>query len=285
MSLTQFIEKMGKGKLFGSGTGDAAPAVLKDGIRFPYGPFKFSVSLETDVPFTVLASTDLKTWRSITSGVAQNAVFEYIDSEASNFGHRFYRVQAGEIMSANTLGFASITLPPGFSLIANPFDSNDNGLATLFKGWPDGTTLNKFDARMFRLVENEVVHGKWNRPAERLDPGDGAIFYNPTSDYKTHNFVGDVLNSRSARPIPTGFSLRSSQAPVPGLLDEDLGFPIAEGDVIHLFDKDRQQYVLHPYEGSKWTKGQPAISVGEAFWVAKNEAGNWITTRGAGMPD
>ena len=57
---------------------------------------------------------------------------------------------------------------------------------------------------------------------------------------------------------------------------DDLGFPIADGNVIHLFDRERQKYVLHPYENSQWLAGPPILSVGESFWVAKTEAGNWI---------
>ena len=54
-----------------------------------------------------------------------------------------------------------------------------------------------------------------------------------------------------------------------------MGFPIAEGDVVHLFDRDRQKYVLHPYEEGKWKSGPPLVSIGESFWIAKTEPGNW----------
>jgi hypothetical protein len=54
-----------------------------------------------------------------------------------------------------------------------------------------------------------------------------------------------------------------------------LGFPITDGDVIHLFDRDKQKYVLYPYEGGKWTAGTPVVGVAESFWVAKTSPGNW----------
>ncbi len=155
-----------------------------------------------------------------------------------------------------------------------PFDSPSNCVAEMFKGWPDGTTLNKFDTRFFKLAENEIKFEKWTNPTEQLMPGEGAIFFNPTSDYKAHSFVGDVLQGNLSVPIPGGFSIRSSLLPQPGSLD-DLDFPIANGDVIHLFDRDQQKYVLYPYEGDKWTAGLPVVSVGESFWVAKTEPGNW----------
>jgi hypothetical protein len=61
-------------------------------------------------------------------------------------------------------------------------------------------------------------------------------------------------------------------------LHVDLGFPIAEGDVIHLFDRDRQEYVLHPYDAEKWASNPPLINVAESFWVAKTSPGNWAMT-------
>jgi hypothetical protein len=253
-----------------------APPVLKEGVRFPYGPFKFRSILPAGTEYSILASTDLATWLLVFNDLTTTGQMEYVDSDASKHNHRFYRVVVGAVSSANVLGFVSITLPPGFSLIANPLHGESNTVADLFKDWPDGTSVSKFDTHMFRLAENELKRGKWSNPSERLVPGEGAIFHNPTSDYKSHNFVGDVVHRQPSIPIPSGFSLRSSIIPRPGHLVDDLGFPISEGDVVHVFERDRQQYNLHPFEGGRWKAGPPIISVGESFWIAKSEAGNWL---------
>ena len=92
------------------------------------------------------------------------------------------------------------------------------------------------------------------------------------------SFVGEVCQGNLSTPIPSGFSLRGSLVPRAGNLVDDLSFPIAEGDVVHLFDRERQKYVLHPYTSGKWVAGQPLIGLGEAFWVAKTESRNWIQT-------
>jgi hypothetical protein len=240
------------------------------------------VALPKGAPYTIEASTDLQHWTAIANGVSAVESFDYLDSEAFKFSYRYYRVATEAAMSVNVLGYASVTLPPGFSMIANPLDGASNTVADLFADWPDGTTFSKFDPRMFRLCENAVKGGKWLNPTERLVPGEGAIFFNPTSEYKLLSFAGDVLQGQLSMPIPSGFSVRSPQVPQPGSLD-DLSFPISDGDVIHLFDRDRQMYVLHPYEGGRWTSGTPLLSVGEAFWVAKTVAGNWTTT--VAIPD
>jgi len=243
-------------------------------MRFPYGPFRFKTKLTKGVEYAILASTDLRTWTGFSQGTSGEAPIEFIDSEAFKFSYRFYRVLAGEVTSANVIGYASCAVPPGFSMIANPFDSHQT-LSEIFKEWPEGTTINRFNTRVFSLAENGVKNGKWIDSAERLVPGEGAIFFNPTEDYKSASFVGEVVQGNLSMPIPAGFSIRSSLVPQPGNLADDLKFPISDGDVIHLFDRERQKYVLHPFENGKWTAGPPILSVAESFWVAKTEPGNW----------
>lgn len=244
-------------------------------MRFPYGPFRFKASLAKGIEYRVLASTDLRTWNALMHGTASEATIEVIDSEAFKFTYRFYHMTAADRLSENVIGYASVSLPPGFSMIANPFHTNRT-VSQTFERWPDGTTLNRFDTRLFRLSENAIKGGKWSNPTERLLPGEGAIFFNPTSDYKSASFVGEVLQGQLSQPVPSGFSIRSSLVPQAGNLQDDLHFPITNGDVIHLFDRDGQKYVLHPYADGKWTAGPPIIGVGESFWVAKTKPGNWI---------
>jgi hypothetical protein len=251
------------------------PPALGDAVRFPYGPFRFKSRLPKGRQYAILASNDVRTWTTIARDIAGEEAFEYIDSDAFKFSYRFYRLQTGELFSANIIGYAAVTLPPGFSMIANPFDSAQT-VAEIFADWPPGTTVNKFDTRLFRLAENGIKDGQWTNTSERLLPGEGAIFFNPTLDYKSVSFVGQVLTGNLSLPIPAGFSIRSSLVPQAGNLVDDLHFPIADGDVIHIFDREGQKYVLHPYEGGKWTAGPPILSVGEAFWVAKTAPGNWI---------
>ena len=252
------------------------PPTLSAPQRYPYGPFRFKVGLHRGALYEIRSSSDLKNWHPIAKGAANDVTVEYLDGDASKFSHRFYHVLADGVPSNNVIGYASMTLPPGFSMIANPFNSADNSVAALFKDWPNGTTLNKFDTRLFRLTDNGVKLKSWINPHDKLVPGEGVIFFNPTPDYRPLSFVGEVQQGNLSMPIPAGFSVRSSMVPQHGQLHEDLAFPIAEGDVVHLFDRDRKTYVLYPYQNGKWTNGSPVVSIGESFWVAKTGPANWI---------
>jgi hypothetical protein len=253
------------------------PPVLGGANRYNYGPFKFTTRLGQGVPYEVHASKNLRDWATISQGSGTGEVQEHFDSDAPKHNHRFYRVLAGDLPSINILGYASMTLPPGFSMINNPFDAASNCVSELFKEWPDGTLLSRFDLRLFRLSENRLQNGRWSNPSEELVPGDGAIVFNPTSDYRPLNFVGEVIHGNLTIPVPAGFSVRSSLIPQGGSLD-DLEFPIADGDVIHLFDRDQQKYVVYPFDNGKWKSGTPVVSIGESFWVAKTSAKNWTRT-------
>jgi hypothetical protein len=274
MTIGSWVNKLREAAGLAGGATPITAPTLEGATRFPYGPFRFKARLPKGTPYVVETSPDLRTWSLLVKEITNTETIECVDSEAFKFSYRFYRLLAGLVQSTNVIGYAAVTVPPGFSMISNPLDAPSNNVAALFKGWPDGTTLNKFDTRFFKLAENAVKGGKWSNTAERVQPGEGAIFFNPASDYKVLNFVGNVRQGNLSIPIPSGFSVRSSMVPQPGSL-EDLGFPIANGDVIHLFDRDRQQYVLHPYKEGKWTAGPPIVSVGESFWVAKAQPGNW----------
>ncbi|HET7624634.1 MAG TPA: hypothetical protein VFM25_05155 [Verrucomicrobiae bacterium] len=275
MRIDSLIQKVSSAGSFFKKEQVMTPPLLSGAVRFPYGPFQFTLQLAKGQPYEIHASTDLKNWSVIARDIATADCFEHLDSDASKFSHRFYRVTSGVHSSLSIIGYASMTLPPGFSMIANQFDAPSNSVGELFKDWPDGTTLSRFDMRLFRLTENKVVGGKWTNPTEQLQPGDGAIFFNSTSDYKALTFVGEVIQGGTSIPIPAGFSVRSSLVPQSGSLLEDLSFPISNGDVIHLYDRDRQAYVTYPYEDGKWKSGPPMVSVGESFWVAKTVPENW----------
>ena len=247
---------------------------LKCADRLPYGPFKFQTQVPKEFDYEIEATTNFQTWVSIFSNTS-NGELDFVDSDAPKFSYRFYRLNLRGTYSKDLIGYATVTVPPGFSLIANPLKGPAETAAELFKGMPDGTALSKFDNQLYRLTHNAVEAGTWTNPTETLSLGEGAILFNPTSEYKKLRFVGKVNQSSFSTPIPAGFSMRSSALPQPGRLDTDLGFPIGDGDVIHLLDADKQKYMLYPYEGSAWACDPPVLGVGEAFWIAKKTAGTW----------
>jgi len=248
---------------------------LTSAVRLPGGPFQFQFQLPKGRAYEIHVSRNLDIWEPLLSGKTSGEPVDCLDADASRFSKRFYRVLAEAVWSDNVVGYVSTTVPPGHSMIANPFQALSNAVSAILPGLPDGTMLNKFDTQLFRLSKNAVIHGKWRNPDETLVPGEGAILFNPSSEFTTINFTGEVVQGDMLMPIGAGFSIRSSRIPKPGRLHTDLGFPIREGDLVHLFDRDRQKYVIYEYDKKKWNSNPPVVSVGEAFWIGKATPGNW----------
>jgi len=252
------------------------PAVLMNPKRVPYGPFIFQVQLAKDCDYEIEVSRDLKTWTVLAKDVSQAETIEYVDADASKFSYRFYRVRTGTIYSVNVIGYAAVPLPPGYSLISNPFKTPHNTVPELFPDMPDWAAFCKFEMKLFKLTNNVLKNGIWSNPRETLSPGEGALICNPTDDFKVTNFVGEVMQGNLLNPVPSGFSIRSSLIPQPGRLDTDLKLPFSEGDVVHLFDRDKQTYLEYSYPSKRWDIDPPIIGVGEAFWVGKSSPVNWV---------
>ncbi len=254
----------------------ARPAVLVNPKRVPYGAFIFQFDVPKDEEYEIEASRDLKTWTILTKEVSQSEIVEYVDSEASKFSYRFYRVRTGSVYSANIFGYAAVPLPPGYSLISNPFKTQQNSVTDLFPDMPEWAAFCKFEMKLFKLTNNVMKNGRWSNPRETLSPGEGALICNPTDEFKITNFVGEVMQGNLLNPVPSGFSIRSSLIPQPGRLDTDLKLPFSEGDVVHLFDRDKQTYLEYTYPSKRWDIDPPTIGVGEAFWVGKSSPVNWV---------
>jgi hypothetical protein len=137
---------------------------------------------------------------------------------------------------ANSLTNA-VTIPPGWSLIANPYYHNrgatvadavpDNTVGKVLKSVPQGTRLLKYDNATGRFSENRFHGKKWSHPDQTLTPGEGAFIYNPGRRAFTLAFTGNCLYGGSVL-VPAGFSLISS--PDCGIINfKPLVWPPPEG--------------------------------------------------------
>jgi hypothetical protein len=239
------------------------------------GGFRFRVRLPLGVPYEIQASADIQTWLAVASGIGAGEPIEFADPSGADFSTRFYRVIAAGLPLPKRVGYAVIQISPGISMISNPFHAADNNIGSLFCGMPDGTAVCKFDTGSFRLTNNFLKNGQWSRPHDTLLPGEGAIICNPARETKTITFFGEVSQGASLNRITSGFSIRSSVLPKAGRLDLDLNFPLTDGDVVHLFDRQQQRYLVYPYPSALWETNPPRVSVGESFWIGKKSAGDW----------
>jgi hypothetical protein len=191
-----------------------------------------------------------------------------------------------QVYSVNAVGYVNKTLVPGFQLVANPLDAGtgNNTVGKLFAGVPVGTTLYKYDGAGFTANSYDpdtVGPQGWELPDMTLVPGEGAFVLLPPGANFTVTFVGEVAQGSLSNPLPKGFSIRSSQVPQSGALDQVLKFPIVNGDTIYQYDPAAKGYITSPFDTDTngpqgWEGAAPAPAVGEAFWVNKIAAANWV---------
>lgn len=245
--------------------------------RHSQGQFEFESHLPKGLSYELEVSPDLKNWNSFSKGKSDGSPLRFADRVTG--ATRFFRLRTeNNLLSDNVLGWVQTNYPPGYSMVGNPLKSPDPRLESLMPQVPEGTSFDKFDTTLFRLTKNSFTQGRWNNPGETLSPGEGALLSNPTDTFRQLVFVGEVLRGDLSLPIPAGFSIRCSLVPLPGVLDADLRFPIAEGDVVHLFERDRQEYGIFKFADGKWSPSPPVIAAGEAFWIGKTHPGNWDQT-------
>jgi hypothetical protein len=184
---------------------------------------------------------------------------------------------AQTVYSVNAVGYVNVTLAPGFSLIANPLDGEDNTIPVLFAAVPKNTVIYKFNATTGAFIPNvkNVITGNWGDPAMTLVPGEGAFVKIPdSSEPVTVTFVGEVMQGSLSLPLPAGFSIASSQVPQADNLD-NLGFPAVKQDIVYKWDgAGYAPYSVNVITGA-WNPEVPMVEVAEAFFVKKAAAINW----------
>jgi hypothetical protein len=215
-------------------------------------------------------------------------------------GANFYRLNldgGGTLFSSNIVGYISLAVPRGFSLIANQVDNQpDNSLKTLFpvETTADLTVLYKYDNGLGGFSSDQIVGGTWSSGgAATLNPGEGAFIF--TKVPFTGTFVGEVITGTSTVTVPIGFSILSSAIPQAGYLYDpysgpDLGYGMPfTTDVFYQFVNSLNGYSSYQFSGS-WSCTScsgPYLNVGESFFgFSKGGTGvrHWTRTFVVGPP-
>jgi hypothetical protein len=191
-----------------------------------------------------------------------------------------------QVYSVNAVGYVNLSLPAGFSMIANPLNGTNNNLSTILPSVPNNTTIYRFNPTTQSFADGSTFFvdegvGIWF-PDAALPPGEGAFISLPAPT--TLTFVGEVPQGTLVNPVPSNFSIRSSIVPQAGALSSALGFPAQNGDTVYQWNRTTQQYnpglSYFVDEGvGVWFPSEPNISVGEGFFVQNTGAARqWTRT-------
>lgn len=171
-----------------------------------------------------------------------------------------------------------LTLGHGYSLIANHCDhQGGNHLDKIFPNVPEGSLLYPWDQKKQQFSDRPARYkkGHW-APNLKLNPGEGAFFYNPSEEPLTIQICG--LHHEFVPPeIPKpGWYVLSMQEPAVGSYEEIVGKSPSEGDLVYRWDGN--QWNVYEYLGDGgWQPEAPTIRIGEAVVIYIGSVGGAAT--------
>jgi len=255
----------------------ANPATLRlgSGVRLGDLDFQFQVSGLIGMTCVLEASDNSENWNTLGSVTLTTQSAAFTDVQASGYPYRFYRARSGAILSYNSLGYMAVSVPTGYSMVANQLDNpggNTVGVLLVNPPPPTGTTLNKWNEGN-QGYDINTYSGSWSLPNMTLNPGEGVIVQPGTAT--TFTFIGDVRQGALAISFPAGQSIRSSMVPQTGPIDTSLGFPLLNGISINRMINPAGGYETYTFVDGAWEPAVPVPRVGESFWINTSAAGTW----------
>lgn len=196
------------------------------------------------------------------------------------------------VYSVNVVGYVNVTIPTGYSLIANPLQSSDNTVSNLFNASnPQGSTVFTWNGTGFFANKLDEFGGGWDNPALDLSPGKGFFINNGGAPF-TNTFVGEVLTGNLTNSLPVGYTLVASKVPQAGFV-QDLGLSAVEGDTVYMWNGTGFIAIKLDEFGGGWpatppftvdTAKGPFIGVAQSFFYQNGGTGTPTFIRNFTIP-
>jgi len=179
-----------------------------------------------------------------------------------------------QVYSVNIVGYINLTVPKGYSMIANQLNASPNNtLETILPAPPENTTIYKFNGVGYNSYVFSADNPGWFPVGGTLAPGEGAFVRvdpNVAPTGTTFTLVGEV-QLVSSTPVANGYSILSSVVPQSDTLD-NLGFPSRENDNVYFFNpalnSGQGGYVNYNFSSDNpgWFPPNPTPAVGQSFF-------------------
>lgn len=183
----------------------------------------------------------------------------------------------GAVYSVNVVGYINVSVPSGFSFIANQLVASANTIDKLIPTIADGTVVYTWDNGFAANAYNLFGDNTWDNPALELKPGNGALIYNATASPLTITFVGEVKQGALSTTVVPGFQFISSQVPQAGTVSA-LGYAPADGDVLYKWDNGFSAYTWNLFGDNTWDPAEPTLDVGQSALLFSKAGGAWNRT-------
>lgn len=179
-----------------------------------------------------------------------------------------------QVFSVNVVGYIQLSVPAGFSMIANQLSNGGNTLNSVLTTGPgDGDGIFKFNPTTGGYDSSTFLGGSWI-PDMSFGPGEGGFISVGTA--KTITLVGSIDGGSHPITVPKGFAIVSSFLPTSGTL-ESMSFPAADGDQVFFYNTTTKSYDSSTSLGGTWIP-DPTVAVGQSFFSSKGAGSTWART-------
>ena len=180
------------------------------------------------------------------------------------------------------VSYATLTIPSGFSLLANPLSSGVTNGANEIALLIDGEKILTWNGLGFDTYSYDSVFG-WrdanSQPAAppSLPPGKGFFFFNPGASHNI-TLTGQVLpgpGTTNSLILPSGYSLVGSPLPanVANISSAPVNLPLIDGMQILTWNGSGFTFSLYDSGFGGWVdanlkpKTAPSYSIGQGFFI------------------
>jgi len=204
------------------------------------------------------------------------------------------------VYSLNIVGYATVTVPSGFSILANPLSAGATNGANEIGLLINSEQILTWNAAKstFNFVSFDSTLGGWidqnlapSQPPS-LPPGVGFFFFNPGNTSTNITFVGQVVpspgtnNANTLNLIP-GFSMVGSPLPanVTNISSAPVSLPLIDSMQVLTWDNKNNKYIFSSFDSTLggWIDANlspitaPSYSIGEGFFFynPKNVNAAW----------
>ncbi|MBM3846615.1 MAG: hypothetical protein FJ405_10080 [Verrucomicrobia bacterium] len=179
---------------------------------------------------------------------------------------------AAGVTSVNVVGYINVSVPAGFSFIANQLVGSSSKLSDLIPNPPDETVIYTWDNGFASNGYNLFGDSTWENGDITLTPGAGALVF--AKSPFTVTFVGEVKQGQLNTSIAKGFNFVSSQVPQEGTVSA-LGYTPNAGDVLYKWDNGFFAYSWDIFGDSAWDPSEPTLGVGQSALLFSAAGGSW----------
>lgn len=184
-----------------------------------------------------------------------------------------------QVYSLNVVGYVNKTIPAGFSLVANPLNTTNNTLSSIFANPPVNSAVYRFVGGSYQISTfalDDDNNLNWDNNFV-LAPGEGFWIFNSGAAF-TNTFVGEVAQGSLTNAVPAGFSLKGSSVPQVADLNSQ-NYPAQVNDAVYFFRNGTyaiSTYALDDDNNLNWDSN-PTPEIAEGFWVYNASASKeWV---------